>query len=111
MAMEQKVMEQKVMEQKVTEQKVLKGDDVTNPIANLEEVKGNYFEANTNVVFNKKAVDGNIFLTGDKVTIQGMVNGDVHLFVLQVVLEKDAAKILGKFIFNFRKFYTFWFSL
>lgn len=69
------------------------GDDVTNPIADLEEVKGNYFEANTNVVFNK-AVDGNIFLTGDKVTIQGMVNGDAFICASEVVLEKDA-KILG----------------
>lgn len=69
------------------------GDDVTNPIANLEEVKGNYFEANTNVVFNK-AVDGNIFLTGNKVTIQGMVNGDAFICASEVVLEKDA-KILG----------------
>lgn len=64
-------------------------ESTTTEEKTLEEVKGNYHEINTNLVFNK-AVDGNVFLAGDTVTIQGKVNGDLYVCASDVTLEKDA---------------------
>ncbi len=70
-------------------------DDSTSTEENLEEVQGNYYEQNTNLVFNK-AVDGNVFLLGDTVTIKGKVNGDLYVCAKDVVLDKSA-QVYGNF--------------
>lgn len=64
-------------------------EDSTTTEGTLEEIKGNYYEINSNLVFNK-AVDGNAFLAGDTITIKGKVNGDLYVCANNVTLEKDA---------------------
>lgn len=64
-------------------------EDSTTTEETLEEIKGNYYEINSNLVFNK-AVDGNAFLAGDTITIQGKVNGDLYVWANNVTLEKNA---------------------
>jgi len=53
-----------------------------------QEVKGNYFESGTDFVFDKM-VDGNAFLIGNKITINGKVNGDLYIMATDVILEKE----------------------
>lgn len=64
-------------------------EDSTTTEETLEEITGNYYEINSNLVFNK-AVDGNAFLAGDTITIKGKVNGDLYVCANNVTLEKDA---------------------
>ena len=61
---------------------------LTQSRARIAYDKGNYYEAGTNFVFDK-IVDGNAFLIGDKITINGKVNGDLYVMATDETLEKE----------------------